>query len=253
MNQTSTITRAMILAAGLGTRMRPITETIPKPLVHVAGKTMLDHALDALADAGVTDTAINVHYLPDQIIDHVALRECPRVTISDERDTLLDSGGGVKKAISGFPNGPFYILNADSFWLDSTPTNLSGMAGNWREDDMDMQLLVARKDSAVGFDGPGDFFMDDSGRLSRRGKAASAPYVYAGAIIAKAQLLNAIAEAKFSLNRLFDDAIARNRLFGCCLQGLWLHVGTPAAIEDAERAINEYRLQGEEAQVRQVR
>lgn len=235
------IDQAMVLAAGLGTRMRPITETIPKPLIEVAGKTLLDHGLDALADAGVSKAAVNVHYLPEQIEVHVAVRDLPQVTISDEREELLDSGGGVKHARQYLHDGALIILNADSFWIDGAAHNLEAMRGVWDTSRMDMLLLVANKKDAVGFDGAGDFLMDGNGRLTRRGEAAEAPFVYAGAIICETRLFDAVSEKKFSLNRFFDEAIAAGRLFGHALDGLWLHVGTPAVIGEAEAAISEFR------------
>ncbi len=237
----SKIDQAMVLAAGLGTRMRPITNTLPKPLVKVSGKTLLDHALDSLAGADVQKTAVNVHYLADQIEQHTKARSKPQVLISDERDILLDSGGGVKRAIVPLSDAPFYILNADSFWIDTDSSNLISMQSTWDVDQMDMQLLVAPKEKSVGFDGRGDFFMAPDGQLQRRGDAESAPYVYAGAIITKPELFKAIPDDVFSLNRLFDDAISAGRLFGHVLDGLWLHVGTPAAIDEAEQAIHAFR------------
>ncbi len=236
----STIDQAMILAAGLGTRMRPITDTIPKPLVEVAGKPLLDHALDAVARADVEQVTINVHYLAEQIEDHVSGSTTPTVAVSDEREELLDSGGGVKHALPLLEKGPLYILNADSFWKDSGDSNLKAMRERWSPALMDMMLLVADRSDAVGFDGAGDFFMDAVGKLQRRGDAARAPYVYAGAIICETRLFEEIAERKFSLNRLFDNAIATGRLFGCQLDGLWLHVGTPDAIEQAEAALSRF-------------
>ncbi len=235
------IKHAMVLAAGLGTRMRPVTDTIPKPLVPVNGKTLLDHALDALDAAGVEKAGVNVHYLPDQIEEHVKSRRSPKIQISDERDELLDSGGGTKKGVAGFEPEPFFILNADSFWVDGPKPNLTAMADAWDDDAMDLLLLVSSKDRAVGFAGPGDFFMDEAGRLTRRGDAVSAPAIYAGAIIARPDLFEAVGDEKFSLNLLFDEAIAKQRLFGVSLDGLWLHVGTPDAIAEAEQAIAEHK------------
>lgn len=239
--KSKSIESAVVLAAGLGTRMRPITNTIPKPLVSVNGKALLDHALDALGEVGVRQASVNVHYLPEQIEAHIATREQPFCQVSDERNELLDSGGGVKKASRLFKNAPFFILNADSFWVDGPTSNLDAMGTFWDEDTTDMLLLVAAKDDAVGFDGAGDFFMADDGTLTRRGDADSAPYVYAGAIIAKQASFAAIEEDKFSLNQMFDDAISKGRLFGMQLNGLWLHVGTPDAIPEAEFAITRYQ------------
>ncbi len=220
--------------------MQPITNTIPKPLVNVSGKTLLDHALDALAAERVSRVSINVHYLAEQIENHVKPRKFPKVEFSDERRKLLDSGGGVKQAVKSFEHGPFLILNADSFWVDGPVPNLEIMTGFWDDSKMDMLLLTSPKVKAVGFEGPGDFFIEPDGRLIRRGEAKTAPAIYAGAIIAKAEQFHAVPEAKFSLNVLFDQAIAKRRLFGIMLDGLWLHVGTPMAIDEAESAIDDH-------------
>ena len=241
MTQAPKIKQAMVLAAGLGKRMRPITDTIPKPMVPVSGKTLLDHGLDALAEVGVERAAVNVHYLAEQIEAHTRTRERPLIAISDERGELLDSGGGVKKALTHLNGDPLYILNADSFWIDGENANLCSMAKGWIPEIMDMLLMISPHENAVGFEGPGDFFLDDEGRLTRRGSAVSAPYIYAGAIVAKPELFNAIKHERFSLNVLFDQALASNRLFGMVMDGLWLHVGTPHAIGEAEAAIEAYR------------
>lgn len=237
MKSKQTIDTAMVLAAGLGTRMRPITDNIPKPLICVDGKTLLDHALDALQHGGIADVTVNVHYLADQIETHLSARTDPAITISNERAELLDSGGGVKRAMADMTQGAFIILNADSFWVDGAHANVEQMKSAWNSNVMDMLLLVATAEQSTGFDGPGDFFMDQHGRLSRRGEAASAPFIYAGAIVAKAEQFQTITQNCFSLNTMFDSAIAQNRLYGCKLDGLWLHVGTPASIAEAEQAI----------------
>ena len=237
---TTKIDIGMVLAAGLGTRMRPITDKIPKPLVEVAGRTLLDRALDNLAAGGVERAYVNVHYLAHQIEEHAAQHSDLEIRISDERDQLLDSGGGVKKAIAGEAEAPMFILNGDTFWIDEAASSIQTMKSVWEPEQMDMLLLVASKDHAVGYDGAGDFFMDELGHLTRRGEAAEAPYVYAGAIITRTSLINSVTDSKFSLNQLFDAAIARNRLYGCLLDGLWLHVGTPASIDEAEQAIERH-------------
>ncbi|MDA8870395.1 nucleotidyltransferase family protein [Rhizobiaceae bacterium] len=234
------ITQAMILAGGLGTRMRPLTDTRPKPLVEVAGRALIDHALDALGGAGVQRVAVNVHYLADQIESHLAQRKSPATAVSDERARLLDSGGGVKAALPLLDAGPLFVLNADSFWVDGAHANLARMAETFDPTTTDMMLLVSSHSDAVGFDGRGDFFMDDDACLTRRGDADAAPYVYAGAILSDAALYAAEADDSWSLNRLFDAAIAKKRLRGCVLEGLWLHVGTPQAIGEAETAITAF-------------
>jgi MurNAc alpha-1-phosphate uridylyltransferase len=226
----------MVLAAGLGQRMRPITDTLPKPLVAIGGKPMLDHALDRLAEAGVEEAVVNVHHLPELIETHVAGRTHPRVTISDERSQLLETGGGVKKALPLLGHAPFFHVNSDSLWSETGASNIAAMAGDWDPARMDMLLLLAERETSIGFDGAGDFFLDEDGRLARRGTAASAPYVYAGVAIMKPGLFADTPEGPFSLNLLFDRAIAAGRLHGLVLQGQWLHVGTPEAIAPAEAA-----------------
>ena len=240
MTEATKIDIGMVLAAGLGTRMRPITNTIPKPLVSVAGKTLLDRALDNLSAGGVERVYVNVHYLPELIEEHLRSRSTPEVRISDERKHLLDSGGGVKNAIAGEADAPMFILNGDTFWIDVGDSSIERLKSVWNSEQMDMLLLVACKDHAVGYDDVGDFFMDDQGHLTRRGEAQEAPYVYAGAIVTRTSQINSVSDVKFSLNQLFDEAIARNRLYGCLLDGLWLHVGTPASIDEAEQAIERY-------------
>lgn len=230
------ISRAMVLAAGLGQRMRPITDTLPKPLVAIAGRTMLDHALDRLADAGVERAVVNVHHLAGQIEAHLAARTRPAITISDERGLLLETGGGVRKALPLLGEAPFFHVNSDSLWSEAGTGNLLAMAGAWRPDAMDILLLLAAREDAVGFDGAGDFTRDAEGRLARRGAAAGAPWVYAGVAIMKPALFADTPEGPFSLNLLFDRAIAAGRLFGHALVGRWLHVGTPDAIAPAEAA-----------------
>ena len=236
------INEAFVLAAGLGTRMRPITDTIPKPLVKVAGKTLLDHALDALAQSAIETCVVNIHYLADMIEDHLKNRQTPRIVISDERAQLMNSGGGVKFGAHHLSDAAFILLNADSFWKDRGRNNLDALIGAWRPDEMDMLMLLSRHDDAIGFDGAGDFFMDDDRRLRRRADAPTAPYAYAGALIAKPDLYRSVEEEAFNMNILFDEAIAKGRLFGVVLDGLWLHVGTPSAIEDAETAITQVGL-----------
>ncbi|MEM1038114.1 MAG: nucleotidyltransferase family protein [Pseudomonadota bacterium] len=235
------VDQAVVLSAGLGTRMQPLTLTRPKPLISVAGKTLLDHALDALDSANITHAVVNVHYLADQIVNHVAGRTAPKVTISDERSRILDSGGGVAQAQTHLDPKPFFVLNADSFWLDRHPQALPRMIAKFDPTQMDMLMLLARHEDSVGFAGAGDFFMDDTGRLTRRGSAPAAPCNYAGAVLMRPGLFDDWSGEPFSLNRTFDHAIARGRLHGLWLDGLWLHVGTPEAIGDAETAIGVFR------------
>lgn len=230
------IRRAMVLAAGLGQRMRPITDTVPKPLVRIGGKAMLDHALDRLAEAAIEEAVVNVHHLAGQIEDHVAGRERPRVKISDERSLLLETGGGVKKALPLLGGEPFFHVNSDSLWSEYGHSNIVAMAEGWEPARMDMLLLLAEREGSIGFDGAGDFFRDQAGRLTRRGRAENAPYVYAGVAIIKPGLFADTPDGPFSLNLLFDRCIAAGTLFGMVLRGQWLHVGTPEAIAPAEAA-----------------
>ena len=229
------IRRAIVLAAGLGQRMRPITDTLPKPLVKIGGKAMLDHALDRLAEAGVEEAVVNVHHLAEQVETHVAGRTRPRITISDERQELFETGGGAKNALPLLGDGPFFSVNSDSLWSERGVSNFGAMADAWNGDKMDMLLLLAERESSVGFNGPGDFFRDDEGRLTRRGAAASAPYVYAGIGIVTPEFF-VDTPASFSFNLLFDRAMARGRLSGHVLEGRWLHVDRPEAIAPAEAA-----------------
>lgn len=227
---------AMMLAAGLGTRMRPITNDKPKPLVRVFGKTLIDHGLNALSHAAVSNTVVNVHYFPDQMEKHLKDRVSPKITISDESDELLNSGGGIAKAMPLLGDKPFFLMNADSFWLEGARPNLDLLAESWN-DDMDILMLLSTIPSSVGYDGKGDFTMDSEGRLQRRGEREIAPFVYSGAAIIHPRIFKNAPEGAFSLNLLFDKAIEEGRLYGMRMGGLWLHVGTPDAIIEAEAAI----------------
>ncbi len=236
------ITTGMVLAAGLGTRMRPITDTLPKPLVRVDGRAMLDHALDRLAQAGITRAVVNMHHLADQIETHLAARNGPpAITLSDERDALLETGGGIRRALPLLGEAPFLAMNADTLWIEGARSNLARLIGAYDPARMDMLLLLAPVDGAVGYDGRGDFMMDETGRLARRGSKPQAPFVYAGAGIFHAGLFADTPEGAFSLNLLFDRAITNGRLHGLCLDGRWLHVGTPEAIAQAEEQIAKAR------------
>jgi MurNAc alpha-1-phosphate uridylyltransferase len=233
---------AMVLAAGLGTRMRPLTDTRPKPLIAVAGKALLDHVLDRLADAGVERAVVNVHYLAEQIIAHTAGRAKPRVTISDERGLLLGTGGGVVKALPALAQAPFFHINSDTIWIDSVTPNLTRLADHFDAATMDALLLLAPTTGSIGYAGRGDFIMTPDGRLRRRDERAVAPYVYAGAAILSPALFKDAPQGEFSLTDLFDRAAAAGRLHGLRLEGLWMHVGTPEAVGEAEQAIRKSAL-----------
>jgi N-acetyl-alpha-D-muramate 1-phosphate uridylyltransferase len=233
---------AMVLAAGKGVRMRPLTDKIPKPLVAVAGKPLLDHVLDRLAEAGVETAVVNVHYLAGQIEHHLAERElagrqAPRIVISDERGELLDTGGGVVKALPVLGTAPFFHLNADTIWIDGVKPNLVSLAEMFDPGRMDALLLLAATSTSVGYSGRGDFTMAPDGRLIRRPEREVVPFVYAGVAILNPALFSTAPPGAFSLNLLFDRAIEAGRLYGLRLEGVWMHVGTPESIAAAEAAI----------------
>jgi MurNAc alpha-1-phosphate uridylyltransferase len=232
----------MVLAAGMGVRMRPLTDRMPKPLVAVAGKPLLDHVLDRLAEAGVDTAVVNVHYLADQIERHAAERaaagrKSPRIVISDERGELLDTGGGVVKALPLLGDAPFFHLNADTIWIDGVKPNLLLLSEMFDPARMDALLLLAATSGSVGYGGRGDFTMAPDGRLTRRGERDVAPFVYAGVAILHPAMFSTAPPGAFSLNLLFDRAIGAGRLYGLRLEGVWMHVGTPEAIAAAEEAI----------------
>ena len=229
--------RAMILAAGVGKRMRPVTVTTPKPLIEVGGRALIDRALDRLERAGVERAVVNVHYLGELIRVHVGKRSAPEIVISDESGRLLDTGGGIAKALPHLGDDPFYLLNADSCWVEGARPNLEWLANAWREDSMDALLMLASTVHAVGYSGRGDFKMDPAGRLIRRPEREVAPFAYAGAAILHPRLFAGRTAEPFSLNELFDTALEAGRLFGTRMDGVWLHVGTPEAIREAERSI----------------
>ena len=230
-------TTAMVLAAGLGLRMRPLTEHLPKPLVEVAGKPLLDHVLDRLKEVDVGTAVVNVHYLPDQIIRHVATRETPRVIISDERDVMLGTGGGVVKALPLLGSQPFYHLNADTMWIDGVRSNLARLADAFDPAKMDILLLMAPTASSIGYSGAGDYAMMTDGTLRRRKEHQIVPFVYAGAAIMSPQIFQGAPQGEFSLTAIFDRAAEQGRLFGLRLEGVWMHVGTPDAVGAAEAAL----------------
>ena len=231
-----TPTKAMVLAAGLGLRMRPLTDRMPKPMVPVAGKPLLDHVLDKLAEAGVSDAVVNVHYLPDQIIDHVAHRSRPRIVISDERDQVLGTGGAVVKALPLLGDAPFYHLNADTMWIDGVRPNLARMADAFDPARMDILLLMAPTATSIGYSGNGDYAMLTDGALRKRKENQIVPFVYAGVAIMSPALFKDAPTGEFSLTKIFDRANDQERLFGLRLDGVWMHVGTPDAVQAAEKA-----------------
>lgn len=232
--------KAMILAAGYGKRMRPLTATTPKPLIEVNGKALIDHGMDRLAAAGVTSCVVNVHYLADLVEVHVRRRRDMEITVSDERAELLDTGGGIARAVPLLGDAPFFQLNADTcYWIEGVKPNLEHMIEAFDETRMDALLLVAETVKAVGYSGRGDFEMARDGSLTRRAEKGVTPFAYAGAAILHPRLFKDVPEGAFSMNVLFDRAIAEGRLYGVQMEGLWLHIGTPEAIRAAEYAVRE--------------
>ncbi len=227
---------AMVLAAGLGKRMRPITDRIPKPLVEIAGRTLIDRGLDALDRAGVERIVVNVHHLADQLVGHLALRN-PAIIVSDERDALLESGGGIVRALPLLGAEPFFVVNADTFWIDGPHgAELEALALAWDDTRMDSLLMLVPIDRTTGHTGGTDFLRDPDGRLSRA-KGDPAGYVYAGAAILHPRLFADASADAHSLNREFDAALSAGRLYGHVMAGDWITVGTPDAIEPAEKAV----------------
>ncbi len=239
-----TIKQAMVLAAGLGTRMRPITDTIPKPLVKIAGKAMIDYALDALAEAGVEQAVVNVHHHADQMEAHLRGYRGLEILISDERDALMNNGGGLAKGLKLLGRDPVFVMNSDLFWIgerEGQPTNLERLAGFFDASRMDFGMLCVALDRTTGHNGKNDFSMADDGRLSRYNDAAGNGIVYAGTLIINPSFLDDAPSDAFNINTYYDKAIARGRLYGTMLDGHWLTVGTPEAVGEAEEAIRTYR------------
>jgi MurNAc alpha-1-phosphate uridylyltransferase len=228
--------RAMVLAAGLGTRLKALTANRPKPLVEVSGRAMLDTILDRLASAGVGEAVINLHYLGDMIVEHLQERTSPRIVYSRE-DELLETGGGVKKALSLLGEEPFFAINGDVCWLDGYSSALERLADHWDDAEMDGLLLLHPTVYAFGYDGAGDFKLTTDGRIQRRKEREIAPFVFAGIQILHPRLFDAAPDGAFSLNLLYDRAIEAGRLQGIRHDGEWFHIGTPQQLSDAESVL----------------
>lgn len=226
---------AFVLAAGLGTRMRHLSETLPKPLVPLNGIPLIDRVLDGIADSGIRRAVVNVHYKADQLEAHLRVRTRPEMTLSNERGLLLDTGGGVMKAWPLLKSGPFLIHNSDSVWIEGVGRNIDRLCSAWNSETMDSLMLLATPEHSIGYDGSGDFNSDSVGRLTRRVSCETAPFVFAGVSIAHPRLFDGAPVGAFSLNRVWDRAIAAGRLSGLPLTGLWMHVGTPEAVTQAEQ------------------
>jgi len=230
---------AMVLAAGLGLRMRPITDKTPKPMVKVAGHTLLDHALDRLVAAGVTKAVVNTHHLGDQIVDHLKFRRDVEIVISDETNLLLETGGGVKKALAQLGNEPFYVANADVLWLNSNTDALKRLGDLWDDEKMDALLLLHSTVEAYGYVGRGDFVVDPLGKLARRPEREVAPYVFTGVEIIHPRALKETPDGAFSLNVVFDRLLEQERLYGIVHDGEWFDIGTPDGLNQAEAYMNQ--------------
>ncbi len=234
------IESAMVMAAGLGKRMRPLTATRPKPLVRVAGKALIDHSLDRIEAAGVGHVVVNVHYLADALEAHLAAQKRSfTISISDERDQVLETGGGMVRALPQLRGDPILIVNSDNIWTDGPEDSIQHLVRHWDGDKMDALLLLIRQASATGHGGRGDFHMDPAGKLSRRRPGRIAPFVYTGIQLISPRLLDDAPEGPFSTNILWDRAIAAGRLYGLSHMGQWFDVGTPAAIAPTEAALTD--------------
>ncbi len=229
--------RAMVLAAGLGLRMRPLTERLPKPLIPVAGKAMLDRVLDHLAQSGVRECVVNTHHEGEMIAAHLADRESPEVRLAPEPE-LLETGGSVKRALDELGPGPFFVVNGDVVWRDGEAPAPKRLARAWDDEEMDALLLLQGTAGAIGYDGAGDFFIEPEGEhlgtLHRRQQGAGAPFVFTGIQLLHPRLFDPAPGGRFSLNLLYDAALARGRLFGLVHDGEWYHIGTPEGLELAE-------------------
>ena len=232
---------AMVMAAGLGTRMKPLTDDRPKALVEVGGKALIDHVLDRLADAGVERAVVNLHAFADRLEAHLKRRTRPHIEFSDERGQLLETGGGLKHARPLLGEDPIFVANIDSVWTEDGPPALGELAAGWNPDTMDARLLLTPTLEAMGFDGPGDFFLEPDGRLRRRGDAPTAPYAYIGMQILKPQIIDGEAPGAFSLYPTWARLIGEGRAYGAVLQGQWMHVGDPGARDAAEARLAQSR------------
>jgi N-acetyl-alpha-D-muramate 1-phosphate uridylyltransferase len=229
--------RAMVLAAGFGSRMGELTEHRPKPLIEVGGKALIDHVLDRLAEAGVERAVVNVHHFAEQIVRHLAARDKPKITISDERGLLLGTGGAVVKALPELGDAPFFHINSDTIWIDGVKPNLTRLADAFDPVAMDALLLLAPTIGSIGYAGRGDFIFAADRRLRRRGERTVAPFVFAGAAILSPALFEGAPGGKFPLTDRFARAAESGRMHGLRLEGLWMHVGSPDAIVSAEAAM----------------
>lgn len=228
------IAKAMVMAAGKGTRMRPLTDTMPKPLVPFAGKPLIDHVLDRLEEAGIEEAIVNVHHFADMLEAHLATRKTPRIVISDERAALLDTGGGAKKALPLLGDEPIITFNSDSVWIEGLGSNLRDLMAAFDPERMDALLMIADAARTIGYVGRGDFTMDPYGLLARREPSTTVPFMFAGVQIVKPALFADGPYGPFSTNLIWDRLIEKGTLFGHRMGGVWMHVGAPDDLAEAE-------------------
>jgi MurNAc alpha-1-phosphate uridylyltransferase len=232
------VTTAMVLSAGLGTRMAATNSAVPKPLVQLAGKALIDHVLDRHAEAGTTRAVVNVHHKADMIEAHLKGRRAPTIEISDERGKLLDTGGGVKNALPRLGKGPFLIHNADSVWIEGVGQNLVRLIDAWDDKRMDCLMLLALASHSLGYQGRGDFAFEADGRIRRRRvEQELVPFAFTGVSMAHPRLFESSPDGAFSLNTVWDAAIAKGRAFGLRMEGIWMHVGSGEALAQAEQQL----------------
>jgi N-acetyl-alpha-D-muramate 1-phosphate uridylyltransferase len=229
---------AMVLAAGLGSRMRHLTDTVPKPLVALQGRPLIDHVLDRLADAGIPRAVVNVHYKADLLEAHLDTRQRPEIVIADERRHLLETGGGIKHALPLLGDQPFLVHNSDSVWIDGVGSNLNRLFAAWDDTRMDCLLMLALGASAVGYGGRGDFSLEADGRLRRRRDPEVVPFVYTGVQIVHPRLFADAPDGAFSVNALWNRALLQGRAFGVRMDGIWMHVGSPEELGEAEAVLS---------------
>lgn len=228
---------AMVLAAGMGKRMRPLTASRPKPLVRVAGKPLIDHCLDKLDEAGVARAVVNVHYLADQMVAHLGHRSTPAITVSDESDALLETGGGLVRAMPLIDADTFFCLNSDNIWLDGPRNAFAALSAAWDDDKMDALMLLVGHARAFNYEGRGDFHLDQLGKISRRRPGRVAPFIFSGIQIVSKRLMRDAPEGAFSTGVLWNRAIDEGRLYGISHTGLWFEVGAPGMIAPTEAAL----------------
>ncbi len=233
------VRNAMILGAGLGKRMQHLTKDRPKPLVNVRQKPLIDHVLGRLEEIEIDKVVVNVHYKADQLEKHLAHRRAPNIVISDERKELLDTGGGITKALANFGQNPFLVHNSDSIWIEGAGLSLRRLTKRWDSEMMDALLLLASTTTSIGYSGQGDFIMDPDGKLIRRPEREIAPYVYAGVSILHPRLFKGRKVTRFSLNEVWNQALEADRLYGLRHEGVWMHIGSPDAVSDAEAYVEE--------------